>query len=288
MPLPEFEIKKPVTLEQALEILDKGKPGEIMVMAGGTDLVIRMKQGDTSPRMIVLLENIPSIDSIECSNGAVRIGARATFSRIIESDIIRSRAPILARACERIGAPQLRNRGTIGGNIANASPCADSVPPLVVLGARVVLASVSGKRSLPILECFRGPKENAFSHNEIITRIEFPVPPQPQNSFYLEKGQRNALSVTKLSVACQLELSGDMVQKIRIAYGAVGPTVLRGFEAEKHLKGKELTEESIKRASLLAAEETKPITDIRSTEEYRRTVTGVLLKKGLRQIAKIS
>ncbi|MBN1902100.1 xanthine dehydrogenase family protein subunit M [Candidatus Sumerlaeota bacterium] len=287
MELPDFDVRIPDTLKEAAELLARSAPGGAMSLAGGTDLLIRMKEGVSKPGMIIILEKIGKIKVIKASKNRIRIGGAATFDAIIRSKIIQNKAPVLAAACEKIGSPQIRNRGTIGGNIANASPCADSVPALAVLEAEVALVSQSGERRLPVIECFKGPKKNAFRPDEIISHIEFPAPKQPLRSFYLAKGQRKALSITKLSVACQMEIdSGGKVKKARIAYGAVAPTVIRGYAVEEFLTGKALSPGVLKEAEEIARKEIKPIDDIRSTMEYRRIVTGALLRRGLSSVGK--
>jgi CO/xanthine dehydrogenase FAD-binding subunit len=287
MYLPDFDARTPKTLNEAADLLSRYGPDGAMVLAGGTDLLVRMKEGIAKPRIVIILEKIDEIKGIKASKGKIRIGSAVTFEEIVRSDIIQSKAPVLAMACEKIGSPQIRNRGTIGGNIANASPCADSVPALAVLEAKVVLASKSGKRKVPVIECFRGPKENAFRADEIISHIEFSAPKKPDHSFYLEKGQRKALSITKLSVAGQIEIDAKgAVKKARIAYGAVAPTVIRGYAVERFLQGKTLSPDVLKQAETLAQKEVKPIDDIRSTKEYRREVTGVLLRRGLESLGK--
>lgn len=286
MYMPDFQTLVPESLEKALDFLDRHASEGIMPLAGGTDLVVRMKEGTIKPRILLLLEKVSELKGIKEHDGTIMLGARTTHEEIIRSGLLGKKAPVLVAACRKIGSPQVRCRATLGGNIANASPCADSVPALVVLEARALIVSKEGERLIPLEDCFKGPKENTLNPGELIARVEFPVPAQPENSFYLEKGQRASLAVTKLSVAGQLELAGDgTVEKVRIAYGAVAPTVLRGGKVEAFLKGKKLEDRIRKEAASLAAKEVRPITDIRSTQDYRRDVTAVLLKRGLEQIS---
>jgi len=287
MHLPDFNVRIPESLKEAVELLSRYGPDGAIVLAGGTDLVVRMKEGAAKPDIVILLEKIESLKGISSSDNTIRIGARTTFEEIIKSEEILKKVPLLAKACENIGSPPLRNRGTIGGNIANASPCADAVTALVALEAKAFLISKSGERSLPLNKCFKGPKETNFLSTEILTYIEFAIPEQPQNFFYLALGQRKALSINKISVACQMAFNTcGTVQKIRVAYGAVAPTVLRGIKVETYLKGKKLTSVVLSHAASLAEKEAKPIDDIRSTAEYRRKMTGVLLRRGLESLMK--
>ena len=284
MYLPEFELLRPGSEDEALGLLEKHGPNGGVVMAGGTDLLVNMKEGTFRPGIVILLDKLKGLGAIEESDGRISIGALTTFDQIIRSEILIQKAPVLVEACEKIGSPQIRNRATIGGNIANASPCADSVPALVVLDAEAILKSCSGMRKLKLIECFQGPKENAFRGDELLTAVEFTAPVQPQNSFYREMGQRKALSITKLSVAGQLELKGNLVKEARIAYGAVAPTVLRGTAVEEELVGKELTPALLDQVCVLAQREVKPISDIRSTAQYRSHAIGILLKRGLESL----
>lgn len=280
--LPDFDVAMPASLEDALKEISGSKNSSAMFMAGGTDLIVRMKDGELSPQKIVCLDRIQGLDQISENDGIIRIGAAVTFRTIIRSELIREKAPELHLAAKNVASPQIRSQATIAGNIANASPCADSLAPLCVLEAELVLQSLSGARRLPVNNCFRGPKENCFDHGEIITQIEFPVPEQPQNAFYLSVGQRKAMSINKLSVAGRILTDKDgAVRKCRFAYGAVAPTVMRGRGAEEFLLGKKLSPETIANCASIASQEVKPITDIRSTMEYRRNITGVLMKRGL-------
>jgi len=289
MHLPDFNLRIPESLKEAVELLSRYGPDGAIVLAGGTDLIVRMKEGAIRPGKIVLLEKIQSLKGISSSEKTIRIGSRTTFREIISSEEIRKKAPLLASACGNIGSPPLRNRGTIGGNIANASPCADAVTALVALEAKAFLVSKSGERSLSLDKCFKGPKETNFRSSEILTHVEFAIPEEPQNCFYLSLGQRKALSINKLSVACQMSFNaGGAVQKARVAYGAVAPTVLRGIKVETYLKGKKLVPPVLDHSLALAESEVMPIDDIRSSAKYRRKMIGVLLRRGLESLIKIN
>lgn len=285
MILPEFHVLAPESMFEVLDLLDGYGPEGAMVLAGGTDLLVRMKDGSARPSTVIVLDKVPELDAIEMTADKIRIGAKATFDQVISSDIIRDYAPVLWCAAQNMGSPQLRNRATIGGNICNGSPCADSLPPLYVLGAAAILQSASGERRLPIEKCFKGPKETAFYRNELLTAVEFAIPAQPENSFFLASGQRRALAITKISVAGQFRFVEGVMQEARIAYGSVAPTVLRGAAVEEYLQWQSLSPEAIQKAVSLCRKEIKPIDDIRSTAEWRREATGVLLQRGLESLA---
>jgi xanthine dehydrogenase FAD-binding subunit len=285
--LTDFDVLAPDSLDEALKMINRFGPDGAMLMAGGTDLLVRMKDNSSQPSKIIILDKIPGLDIIEIFGDSIRIGTAVTFDQILKSDIIKTHAPLLIKAANDVASPQVRARATIGGNIANASPSADSLPPFYVLCAEVVLKSETGERIIPIEKCFSGPKKNIFMRNEMITSIELPIPTQPQNTFFNALGQRKAMAITKLSVAGLLEIGNDDTIKVaRIAFGAVAPTVIRGEKVEEYLKGKHLTPDVIEEAARIAEEEVKPITDIRSTKEYRQKISGVLLKRGLESICK--
>ena len=285
MILPEFRVMAPENLYEALDLLDGYGPEGAMVLAGGTDLLVRMKEGSLRPSTVIVLDKVPDLDFIEMSLDKIRIGAMTTFDQVISSDIIRDYAPVLWSAAQSLGSPQLRNRATIGGNICNGSPCADSLPPLYVLDAVAILESADGERRLPIEKCFKGPKETVFNRNELLTAVEFAIPAQSANSFFFASGQRKALAITKISVAGQFNFVEGVVQMARIAYGSVAPTVLRGAAVEEYIQWQSLSQETIQKSVSLCRNEIKPIDDIRSTADWRREATGVLLQRGLELLA---
>ncbi|HOE63657.1 MAG TPA: xanthine dehydrogenase family protein subunit M [Candidatus Sumerlaeota bacterium] len=285
MILPEFRVMAPENLYEALDLLDGYGPEGAMVLAGGTDLLVRMKEGSLRPSTVIVLDKVPNLDFIEMSADKIRIGAMTTFDQVISSDIIRDYAPVLWSAAQSLGSPQLRNRATIGGNICNGSPCADSLPPLYVLDAVAILESANGERRLPIEKCFKGPKETVFYRNELLTAVEFAIPAQSANSFFFASGQRKALAITKISVAGQFNFIEGVVQMARIAYGSVAPSVLRGAAVEEYIQWQSLSQETIKKSVSLCRNEIKPIDDIRSTADWRREATGVLLQRGLELLA---
>ena len=286
MLLPDFDLLTPESLDEALELLDQYGPDGAKLLSGGTDLIVRMKEGLSRPGVIIVLDKVEGLDSIESADGRIAIGCRVTYEQIIKSDILNASAPVLVMAAREVGSPQIRARGTLAGNIANASPAGDTIPALYVLDVEVVLVSRLRERRIPIVNFSRGPGETVLWANEIISAVEFRPPAQPQKAFFQKIGQRKALYIAKLSVAGQLEFDDDgVVSKARIAFGAVAPTVIRAPEVEHYVCGKRLTDDVLEEAAAIACSEVRPIDDIRSTAEYRREVTGVLLKRGLASLA---
>ena len=277
-PIPKFEYHAPVTLAGAMELLndlDKAKP-----IIGGTDLMVSMREAVCNPDHIVDLNRIPELNYIKEEEGYIKIGATTTHTQVA-SNPITSSIPALLDAVSRIGSPQIRNRGTITGNIVNASPAADTACPLIVHDAELVVQSVDGTNMLPIEELFAGPKINCLEPNELVTEIRIPIPPEDSCSAYKRIGRRQAFTLSVVSAAAYLQVEDDICVDAGIAFGSVAMTPLRVPEAENMLKGKELTAENIMEASEAVKEHVKPITDVRGTAEYRQDMCPVLMRRAL-------
>jgi CO/xanthine dehydrogenase FAD-binding subunit len=276
----DFKYFRPKTLKEALKILrnERGK-----VLAGGTDLLVKMKDGLIYPESVIDITLLEELRNIRQRDGRVEIGALATLSMVASSQIIQLRAPHLAESARLIGSPQIRNMATIGGNIVNASPAGDSIPPLYTLNSELILESENEKRVVKIEDFFSGPGVSSIRPHELLTAITFPFPEEPFFSFFKKVGQRKALAISKISLAFLgvIEEQGRSFRDVRISLGAVAPTVIRARRTEDFLKGKIIDQKVLEEVSGLCAEETKPISDIRSTSVYRRKVSGELLKKGL-------
>lgn len=241
------------TLSEALELrADFREAGT--VVAGATDLLValRMQSGSLPPLEVIDLGPIASLRGITQSAESVRIGALATHDEIERSELIRRSAPLLAEACGTVGSPQIRHRGTIGGNVANAASCADSMPPLVALGARFLLESHGGRREVPAAEFVQAPYRTMLGPDEVLTAISFAMLGGNERSAFVKLGRRNALSVSRLSVAVILRTGEDgRVAAARIAAGSILPTVRRFEEAEDCLVGTHVDEAA--RAAAAAA-----------------------------------
>lgn len=251
------------------------------IIAGGTDLMVQHEHR-LHELSLVDISAVPELSGIEEMEGHVRIGATTTWTDIRNSPLIARWAPLLSRAAAEVGAAQIQNRGTIGGNIVNASPAADGLPALYVYDAEVVVASAAGSRVLPVGDFVRGPRRTALKHGEILSEIRVPkLRPSGELVCFFEKvGPRRAQTITKGSVTFHAWLDGDTLVDPRIALGSVGPTIIRASEAEKALHGK-LTPSVVKSAARLVSAVASPIDDIRSTAEYRRALVGGLLLRGL-------
>ncbi len=271
---------RPRSLEEALEILIQ-RSGEVRPIAGGTDILVAAKDGKANLAALFDLTAVPELRGIEEVGHEIRIGAAVTHSEILASTLIARYAPALPIACGWIGGPQIRNRGTLGGNIAHGSPAADTVPPLYVADAKVEVVSVSDRRDVMISDFCTGPRQTVLAPDELIVAVRIPKRAGVRGTF-LRLGQRQAQAISKVSVAVAMTFRGGQPEWARVALGSVAPTVIRAPETERAL----LTGgyEGLKRAMEAIRNEVRPIDDIRSTREYRREMAAVLLERAIRQI----
>ena len=254
------------------------------LLAGGTDLLVRLKDSLDWP-VLIDISGLQELQRISINNGVILIGALSTYADLLRSDILKQHGDVLLQAAKLVGSPQIRNRGTIGGNIANGSPAGDTLPPLYVLQASVEAASCDGTRTIPIEEFFTGPGKTVLGNNEIIISVSIPVQ-QEYSQVFLRLGQREALAISKVSIAVAAKMDATVINDIRIALGSVAPTVVRAVKTEKKLNGAELKDECIQAACEAIEHDAIPISDIRSDAEYRRSMCGVLLKSALRAVGK--
>jgi CO/xanthine dehydrogenase FAD-binding subunit len=272
-----FETYLASTLKQALEFKTQRN---IAVVAGGTDILVRLHDAIEKPSLLVL-DGISQLRKINVTEKQNIIGPLVTFTEIEESAALRKYAPQLCQAASVAGSVQIRNRATVGGNIANASPAGDLIPPLYALGASLELMSSKGKRFVDIENFFTGPGKTVLKSNELITGIK--IPKARNFGFFARLGTRKALAISKVSVAVNFVLKAGKVTDIRIALGAVAPTVIRAQAAEEILENQKLDCDNIEKAALAVIETARPIDDIRSNAEYRKQMTGVLFRRGMIQ-----
>ena len=241
-------------------------------LAGGTDIYVALNDGVFADAVICDISALKGLDKIALKGKNISLGALTVFSDIVKSPLIKKHANCLAEA------PQIRNRATIGGNAANGSPSGDAIPALYALGAVIK----TNLRSVAVDKFFTGPKKTVLKKNEIITEIVIPV--KNNTSFFEKIGPRKALAISKVSAAVSLVISGGVIREAGIAFGAVGPTVIRAAETEEFLKGKKLNEAVISHASKTAAGEICPIDDFRSTAKYRLETAAVIISRILNGI----
>jgi CO/xanthine dehydrogenase FAD-binding subunit len=274
-----FDYIAPKNLEVALIEL-RHNPGAV-VIAGGTDVIPRWRNGLLETDLLIDLKLLKlSYISIEANQ--VRIGACTTFSQLLTSAMLSEHFPVLVEACRQIAAPPIRNRGTLGGNLVNASPAADAAPPLLAYDAELVLAKPGSIRNVPVEEFFIGPGMAVKKPDEILTEIRIPLAHSKTTSAFLKLGKRQAMAIAVASVAVRISLSNaGEATKARIALGSVAPTPLRARKAELFLEGKQPRDEVIHAAAQLAQGEASPISDIRASKEYRSRMVEVLVRRAL-------
>jgi CO/xanthine dehydrogenase FAD-binding subunit len=285
--LPRFEYLAVSSVAEACSLLSQhGKAAK--VIAGGTDLLVKMKERELAPQYLVGLKGIKDLDYIKYDQGdGLKIGALTSNDSIAGSAVIRERFGLLSEAAAKIGTPQIRNMGTIGGNLGNAAPSADTAPPLITLGAKVKLVSSKGERTVPLEEFFTGPGETALQTNELLTEIQVPEPMPGARGVYLKLFPRGAVDIAAVGVAVLLILGKDgACNDARIALGAVAPTPVRAKRAEAVIKGRHVKSELIQKAAETAAEEARPISDVRCSADYRREMVKVLTRRALVQCLK--
>jgi CO/xanthine dehydrogenase FAD-binding subunit len=283
MLLPRFEYHEPTTLEEALKLLSE-LGGNAKLLAGGTDLLVRMKLKIDKPTHVISIARVPGLSDIVPRNGhAVTVGSAVTAGQLAKHELINDRFAPLALAAGRLGAPIIRNRATIGGNLVNARPAADFPPPCMVLNASFKLKSTIGEREVNANAFFRGPGESAIEPNELLVSLNVETPPPWSGGAYIKLGARKTLEISMVNVAVLLTLQspdGPIVDA-RIALGAVAPTPVRAFAAEEMLIGQKPSEEVFQRAGEVGVGMCSPITDHRGTMEYRCMMIEVLVKRAL-------
>ena len=276
-----LEIFQPTSLGEASALLKEKGPGGHF-LAGGTDLVIAIKEKGLAPEYIVDLKRIPNLSIIrEEDDGAIAIGALTTMREIETSPIIRGRYPFLAQSAAEVGSIQIQNRATIGGNMANATPSADVAPSLLVLDAKAKIAGINGVRTVELENFFRGPGETVMEPEEILTQILIPPWPPELVGEYIKFSPREMMDLAYVGVAVALTVKERRCEEVRIALGAVSPTPMRARKAEAVLAKQILTEALAQRAGEEAARESKSISDVRASAEYRREMVRVNTTRAL-------
>lgn len=279
-----MEFVRASSLDEALDALarhgDKAK-----VLAGGTDLLVRMQDGLVEPECIVDVTVLDELRQIAPGQHGLGIGALVTHADLASSELVSEHVPALAEAARLVGSPQIRNRGTLGGNVVNASPAGDTIPPLFVHDAIVLLASAFGRRRVPIEQFFAGPGKTVMRPGELCLGFRIPQEAVGKQSAFLRLAPRKAVGIAKVSVAVAAWVGdGGRLTSVRVALGAVAPTVIRSKAAEAALEGQVASEEILALAGDGAMRDASPIDDIRSTATYRRVMCGVLLRRAVARL----
>lgn len=274
----EFEYVEPKTVEEALDYLSRHEKGA-KVMAGGTDLLVRMKTEKVRPEVLVNIARIPALRYLIEEKG-LRIGSLTTFRELERSRRIKEQYTALFEAAQSVSSVQIKTMGTLGGNLCHASPAADSAPPLIVFGGKVKIAGKKGERVLSLEEFFVGPGETALFPSELLIEIQVPEISGETGSSFLKMGRVSA-DLAKVSVAVVIEKDGELCKSCRIALGAVAERPLRALKAEEMMRGEKFTEGLVRKVSQEASEEIRPITDLRSTDWYRKEVSKALVRDAI-------
>ncbi|GAB4454774.1 MAG: hypothetical protein OHK0041_19200 [Anaerolineales bacterium] len=273
------------TIDEALAAL--AKEGErARIVAGGTDLLLELERGVRKGiHTLIDVTRIPRLDQITLDeDGVIHLGALVTHNHCVASKLIRERAAPLARAAWEVGAPQIRNRGTVAGNLITASPANDTITPLMALGASVTLASIRGTRTVALKDFYTGVRKTVMQPDEMLLEISFPAMTSTQRGTFVKLALRRAQAISVVNVAVVLDIEADTVRNASITLGAVAPTIIHAAEAENYLAGKPLSGEVIEEAARLTMEAARPIDDIRGSAAYRREMVRVCTRRGLRSL----
>lgn len=274
-----FDHYSPKTLPEALGLLDRFN-GEGMVIAGGTDLNLKMKAGSITPEAIINIKRLPELKGITFDkDSGLKLGALTTLRELTRSPLIKENFPTLARAAMSMASEQIRSFATLGGNLSNASPSADMAPPLIALDAEVTIVGKSTERTIPLEKFFHGPGSSALKPGELLKQIN--LPPPSGNTIFLKHSPRAFMDIAVVCIAINIEIQKAICKRAIIVLGAVSPVPLRVRRAEAELVDQPLSSENISSAAKIAAQECAPIDDIRGSIWYRRSMVEVFIIRGL-------
>lgn len=269
---------RPKSLQEALKLA--AEPGDVRILAGGTDLNILLRERAIRPDAIVDLSAIEELKKIEYKDGVVHVGSMVTFSQAEKDPVVLEYIPMLAEAAATVGSPQIRNAGTVGGNLCNAATAADTVPTFMAMDAVAVIKSVNGERVLPVTDIPTGLNKTCLEKGEIL--VEFQVKPTTGKFAAFEKiGRRKALAISRINMGMVLDLDGKLIKAASVAFGAVGKTAYRMAELEEFLAGKELSEALIADAKALTAEIITKVLNGRSTTPYKKAIGAAVVGRAL-------
>ena len=280
--LPKFDFYEPETMAEACKVLAQLK-AKGKIIAGGTDLLVNMKKGVIAPKYLVSLARIPELSGIEPIKGGISIGSNVVISQLIEFNLMKKKFNLLSKAASVLGSPLIRNRATIGGNIVTARPAADMPPPLIALGAKVVLVGKGTKREVALENFFVGPGKTKIKPTEILTKIIINDPPPFTGWDYIKLMHRNAVEIAIVAVAVRITLNkrDGIIKDARVILSSVAPKAIHAVSAEKALVGEKPTENLFKKAASLASTDCTPIDDIRGGAEYRCAMVEALMNRAL-------
>ncbi|MEW5980768.1 MAG: xanthine dehydrogenase family protein subunit M [Acidobacteriota bacterium] len=284
MRLPDFDFHVPTSLEEVFDLLDE-HAGAAMLMAGGTDVLPSLKLGRRTCSHLIWLKRVPGLDGLAYDDTeGLNIGATALLEDVRVFPATREHYVALSDAIRDLATPQTRAKGTVVGNICNASPCADTATPLLVYGARVRISSRRGTRDVPLEDFFRGPRRTALELGDIVERILVPKPAPGERAVFLKFSPRSKVDIAAVNVSVGIRLVGGIIERARVFLGTVAPTPVRAPRTEAVLAGARPDLRLFERASGTAREECAPITDHRATKEYKTHMVGVLVRRALERL----
>lgn len=274
---------QPRSIDETVRLLAQHGPGA-RIINGGTDLLIEIERKIRVPRIVIDVSRLPNMDAIREEGDYIRLGAGVTHNQAVASPLLREKAYPLARACWEVGAPQIRNRGTIAGNLITASPANDTITPLWAMGAEVRLVSTRGERVVTFKDFFKGVRQTALEPDEMLVEIAFSKLSAKDRGTFIKLGLRRAQAISVVNAAVVLEFEEGEISNAWITLGAVAPTIINAIEAEQYLVGQWLSDAVIDEAAHMAMDAARPIDDVRGTAAYRREMVRVLVARALRQI----
>ncbi len=279
--MPNFDYEAPTSLAEALELM--ARPGEVRALSGGTDIIDQLKNNRRNADLVVDMKRVPQLSLIETNGFGLRIGAAVSCTEVHNFTADSGGYPALTESTELVGSVHIQNRASVGGNVCNAAPSADTIPSLLIHEAIAHTASASGEREIPLIDFFAGPGQTVLEKGEILKEVVLPTPSENTASAYLRFIPRNEMDIAVAGVGSLVEVdpSTNVVKKARIALASVAPTPVRAYTAEEYLEGKEITPETINEAANIAVQSAVPITDVRGSAEYRKELVKVLTKRTL-------
>lgn len=280
---PRFDYFKPGSLQEAMKIFGKHK-GKAVFLAGGTDLIVKMRSGKAAPGALIDVKGIEQLHGIKKTKTQITIGPLITLAEIAESDVLKKVLPVLPETALQMASPQVRNRGTVGGNLCNAAPSADMAPPLIVLGAKVKIVTKQGTKTIKLEDFFTGPGETVVSGKGLLTAIVVPVPKKGEKVGYQTLTLREAMDLSIVSAAAMVRRERGKVKEAKIALGAVAPVPMRAAKAEKILIGTKGTSEDVAKAAAAAVAGCAPIGDVRASQNYRRDMVEVVVRRVFEEV----
>ena len=282
-PIAPFDYIRPNNLDELCDALSQ-YGAKAKLLAGGTDLTIALKQRLIHPEVLIDLNRVrKELTGIDVSRSNLIVGAMTTYTELETNPAVIRYARALSEAASQVGTYQIRNLGTIGANLANGSPAADTAPPLIALGAKVHLRNKNGTREMPVEEFITGVKKTAIRPDEVITSVEIPLD-ERLSSYWMRSAKRNENVISVVSVAVAFRVQSNRFEESRIALGAVAPTPILAKKSSAELSGSSINTATIETVSRLAAQESKPISDVRASADYRRHLVYVLTKRTINKI----